>query len=149
MANTTLTQTGAQVQVDLNKVEGMAEIKTVGSGLTLSSAGELSASGGGTAIGGGYTLTIIDPDGGSYDGPIYILGTLNGVFGWHKHEFYEDVVYTNVVCFQNTTIDNGLSIETANAILNALTGQYMPVGYINVPYRLFMLSADATLKTNF
>lgn len=46
MANTTLTQTGAQVQADLDKVEGMAEIKTIGSGLVLSSAGELSASGG-------------------------------------------------------------------------------------------------------
>ena len=42
-----LTQTGAQVQADLDKVEGMAEIKSVGSGLSLSSAGELSASGGG------------------------------------------------------------------------------------------------------
>jgi len=46
MANTTLTQTGAQVQADLDKVEGMANIKSVGSGLSLSSAGQLSASGG-------------------------------------------------------------------------------------------------------
>lgn len=44
MANTTLTQTGAQVQADLDKVEGMANIKSVGSGLSLSSAGQLSAS---------------------------------------------------------------------------------------------------------
>ena len=46
MANTTLTQTGAQVQADLDKVEGLANIKSVGSGLSLSSAGQLSASGG-------------------------------------------------------------------------------------------------------
>lgn len=41
-----LTQTGAQVKADLDKVEGMANIKSAGSGLSLSSAGELSASGG-------------------------------------------------------------------------------------------------------
>ena len=50
MANTTLTQTGAQVQADLNKVEGLANIKTVGSGLSLSTSGALSASGGGSQV---------------------------------------------------------------------------------------------------
>jgi len=50
MANFQLTQTGAQVQADLNKVESLAEIKTVGSGLTLSSSGELSSSGGGGGL---------------------------------------------------------------------------------------------------
>lgn len=50
MANTTLTQTGAQVQADLNKVEGLAEIKTIGSGLALSSSGELSSSWGGSQL---------------------------------------------------------------------------------------------------
>ncbi len=50
MANTTLTQTGAEVQADLNKVEGLANIKTIGSGLSLSNAGELSTSGGGDIL---------------------------------------------------------------------------------------------------
>lgn len=62
MANTTLTQTGAQVQADLDKVEGMANIKTVGSGLSLSSAGQLSTSGGSLPTGGtaGQVLTKVD-----------------------------------------------------------------------------------------
>ena len=47
MADTTLTQTGAEVQADLDKVEGLANIKSVGSGLTLTSAGEIQVSGGG------------------------------------------------------------------------------------------------------
>jgi len=55
MANTTLTQTGAEVQADLNKVEGLANIKTIGSGLSLSNAGELSTSGG-----GGSGIIVID-----------------------------------------------------------------------------------------
>lgn len=46
MSNFRLTQTGTELQADLNKVEGLANIKTIGTGLTLSSAGELSASGG-------------------------------------------------------------------------------------------------------
>lgn len=45
MANTTLTQTGAQVQADLNKVEGLANIKSVGAGLTLTNEGEIQANG--------------------------------------------------------------------------------------------------------
>lgn len=43
MANTQLTQTGTQVQADLDKVEGLATIKTIGTGLALSNAGELTA----------------------------------------------------------------------------------------------------------
>jgi len=46
MANTTLTQTGAQVQADLDKVESLANIKSIGTGLTLTSAGEIQVSGG-------------------------------------------------------------------------------------------------------
>lgn len=50
MADTQLTQTGTQVQADLDKVEGLADIKTIGNGLSLSSAGELSASGSGLQL---------------------------------------------------------------------------------------------------
>lgn len=46
MANYSLTQTGAEVQADLDKVEGMVNITSIGSGLSLTS-GELSATGGG------------------------------------------------------------------------------------------------------
>jgi len=46
MSNFRLTQTGTELQADLNKVEGLANIKTIGTGLTLSEGGEISASGG-------------------------------------------------------------------------------------------------------
>ena len=55
MADTTLMQTGAEVQADLNKVEGLANIKTIGSGLSLSAGGELSANGSSIK---GYTVTL-------------------------------------------------------------------------------------------
>jgi hypothetical protein len=59
MADTTLTQTGAQVQADLDKVEGLANIKTIGSGLSLSAGGELSASSANAGSGiEGHTVTF-------------------------------------------------------------------------------------------
>ena len=48
MSNFRLTQTGTELQADLNKVEGLANIKTIGTGLTLSEGGEISANGGGS-----------------------------------------------------------------------------------------------------
>lgn len=55
MANYQLTQTGQEIQDDLNKVESLAEIKSIGSGLSLSQAGELSVTGGG---GGGAASSV-------------------------------------------------------------------------------------------
>ena len=62
MSTFKLTQTGTQMQADLDKVEGMANIKSVGSGLSLSGAGQLSASGGSLPTGGtaGQVLTKVD-----------------------------------------------------------------------------------------
>lgn len=47
-SNFRLTQTGTELQADLNKVGGLANIKTIGTGLTLSEGGEISANGGGS-----------------------------------------------------------------------------------------------------
>jgi len=43
MSTFKLTQTGTQMQADLDKVEGLANVKSIGSNLSLSSGGELSA----------------------------------------------------------------------------------------------------------
>lgn len=43
MSTFKLTQTGTEMQADLDKVEGLANIKSIGSNLSLSSAGALSA----------------------------------------------------------------------------------------------------------
>lgn len=42
MSTFKLTQTGTQMQADLDKVEGLANVKSIGSNLSLSSGGELS-----------------------------------------------------------------------------------------------------------
>lgn len=71
MADYTLTQTGEQIQSDLNKVESLANIKSIGSGLSLNSAGQLSATGGGSGAvssvngkTGAVVLTASDIDAG-------------------------------------------------------------------------------------
>ncbi len=67
MANYQLTQTGAEVQASLDKVEGMVNIKSVGSGLSLSGEGELSASSGGTTLyRHTFNMTWVESDRTSY-----------------------------------------------------------------------------------
>lgn len=136
--------------------DGSQQNLTLGTGISIKN-GIISASGGGGggSVGGGYTLTINNEYQGSYDGNIYILGVFEGVFGWHQEIFsnYSGThIYTNVICFQNTTTSNGLYINTANAILDIVSNQYMPTGYIGFDkneYKLFMLNDDATLDCNF
>lgn len=93
MANFQLTQTGAHVQSDLNKVEGLAEIKTIGSGLTLSSSGELSSSGGGVSFGKIYIhyVTTSYGDQDSFE-IVYMDGS--GDYEWNH--LSSDVIYTEI-----------------------------------------------------
>ncbi len=107
-------------------------------------------SGGGVSIGAGFNLTIQDSYASGLEGDIFILGkNPDGVFGWHKQSIFSAwVTYTNVIMFQNTTTKNGLSIRTANAVLNTRTNSYMPTGLIGNgtnQYTLFILNKDTEL----
>lgn len=107
--------------------------------------------GSGVSIGAGFNLTIQDSFASGLEGDIFILGkNPDGVFGWHQQSIFSAwVTYTNVIMFQNTTTKNGLSIRTANAVLNTKTNSYMPVGLIGKgtnQYTLFLLNKDTVLQ---
>lgn len=175
MANYQSTHTGAQIDEGVDKAN-KALVKpdsapsatslvaidntnaqttlTIGDGLSVEN-GALKATGGGggsgVSIGAGFNLTIHDSFASGLEGDIFILGkNPDGVFGWHQQSIFSAwVTYTNVIMFQNTTTANGLSIKTANAVLNTKTNSYMPVGLIGKgtnQYTLFMLNKDTVLQ---
>ena len=123
----------------------------LGEGLTLEgSASPFTLKASSVSIGAGFNLTIKDSYASGLEGDIFILGkNPDGVFGWHQQPIYSAwVTYTNVIMFQNTTTKNGLSIKTANAVLNTKTNSYMPVGLIGNgtnQYNLFILNKDTEL----
>lgn len=147
MADTTLTQTGAQVQADLDKVEGLANIKTVGSGLSLSAGGELSASSNNVSSNiEGHTITL----GTSYAN-IYFVAWLDSSLKPHAIHLRGTANITNasltdvykIVRFSASKeitggFDNSpnyISSSTANAIVSFKenanwSGNYFGLGYM-------------------
>lgn len=119
MANTTLTQTGAQVQSDLNKVEGLAEIKTIGSGLTLSSSGELSSSGGGVSFGRIYVHYVPTSYGDEGNFRIdYLDGTSDS--SWNTQS--QGVVYIDTIGPFRFVISMGDTVSNCTVVYGSALG---------------------------
>lgn len=121
MANFKLTQTGEQIQADLNLLDRNSA--TSGQVLTANGTGGASwqnASGGssGSQVGGGYTLHIYSDTGYIH---YRFLGTKDGVYGWHDvSDSNNGETYQNVSIVIIETVGNHASADNATFTQNAL-----------------------------
>lgn len=120
MANFKLTQTGEQIQSDLNLLDSNSA--TQGQVLTANGTGGASwqnasgGSGSGSQVGGGYTFSCSSD---MHTMNYWIFGTLNGTYGWHhiNDDNYSSFNNVSFVVFEDMNPPSGeLTTLTNNAL---------------------------------
>lgn len=119
MANFKLTQTGEQIQADLNLLDKNSA--TSGQVLTANGTGgaswqNVSSGDGSQTIGNGYTFNCSSD---MHTIHFWVLGTVNNVYGWHYISDDDNLTLTNVslVVFEDMNAPSGeLTTLTNNAL---------------------------------